>query len=202
MEAVGQPYPAALEIQSPERMARWRPLVQWLLAVPHLIVVWLLGYVSCAVMVISWIVVLITGKLPSSLAGIQAMYLRYANRVTAYSGFLKDAYPPFSFDTAAHDPGDYAGETVEFQPELENRNRLTVLFRLLLVIPQLIVLAIVGIAATIAWIIGFFAVLFTARWPEGIRDFIVGYMRWSLRVNAYFMLLTDEYPPFSLSAEA
>jgi hypothetical protein len=202
MEAVGQPYPAALEIQSPERMARWRPLVQWLLALPHLIVVWLLGYVSCAVMVISWIVVLITGKLPSSLAGIQAMYLRYSNRVTAYSGFLKDAYPPFSFDTAAHDPGDYAGETVEFQPELENRNRLTVLFRLLLVIPQVIVVAIVGIAAAIAWIIGFFAVLFTARWPEGIRNFIVGYMRWSLRVNAYFVLLTDEYPPFSLSAEA
>lgn len=202
MEAVGHPYPAALDIESPERIARWRPLVQWLLALPHMVIVWLLGYLSGAVMVISWIVVLITGKLPSSLAGMQAMYLRYSNRVTAYSGFLKDAYPPFSFDTAAHDPGDYAGETVEFQPELEDRNRLTVLLRLLLVIPQLIAVAIVGFVAWLAWIVGFFAVLFTGHWPEGIRQFVVGSMRWSLRVYAYFMLLTDQYPPFSLSADA
>ena len=198
MEAVGHPYPAALDIQSPERIARWRPLVQWLLAIPHLVVVWLLGYVSGVISIISWIVVLITGKLPSSLAGIQAMYLRYSNRVTAYAGFLKDEYPPFSFDTATHDPGDYPGETVDFEPELENRNRLTVLIRILMVIPQLIVLFFVGLAAFVAWVIGFFAVLFTGQWPEGIRNFVVGSMRWALRVNAYEMLLTDEYPPFSL----
>ena len=179
-------------------MARWRPLVQWLLAIPHFAILYALTILSRVVGFISWIIVLFTGKLPQWVAGVQAMYLRYSNRVTAYAGFLKDAYPPFSFDTATHDPGDYVGETVEFEPQLEHRNRLTVLLRLLLVIPQLIVLFFVGIAASVAWIVGFFAVLFTGRWPEGIRRFVVGSMRWSLRVDAYFMLMTDEYPPFSL----
>ncbi len=47
----------------------------------------------------------------------------------------------------------------------------------------------------VAW----FAVLFTGRWPEGMRNFVVGFFRWSTRVNAYYYLLTDVYPPFSLT---
>ena len=83
-------------------------------------------------------------------------------------------------------------------PELETRNRVTVGFRLILVIPQLIVLAVLGIAAFVVWVIAFFAVLFTGRWPEGMRTFLVGVMRWYTRVEAYLGLLTDTYPPFSL----
>ena len=49
-----------------------------------------------------------------------------------------------------------------------------------------------------AWVIGGFAVLFTCRWPEGLRTFVVGYVRWFTRFEAYLGLLTDEYPPFSL----
>lgn len=202
MEAVGHPYPAALEIESPERMARWRPLVQWLLALPHWLILYALSILSRVVGFISWIIVLFTGKLPPWVAGVQSMYLRYSNRVTAYAGFLEEAYPPFSFDTATHDPGDYTGVKIDIEPQSEHRNRLTVLIRILMVIPQLIVLFFVGIAAFVAWVVGFFAVLFTGHWPEGIRQFVVGTMRWSLRVDAYFLLMTDEYPPFSLSADA
>jgi hypothetical protein len=50
----------------------------------------------------------------------------------------------------------------------------------------------------VALVIAFFAVLFTGRWPEGLRSFVVGVMRWGTRVNAYLLLLTDKYPPFSL----
>jgi Domain of unknown function (DUF4389) len=80
-------------------------------------------------------------------------------------------------------------------PELESRNRLTVGFRIILVIPQAIVLALLVV---VAWVIALFAVLFTGRWPEGLRSFVVGVMRWGTRVSAYFLLLTDKYPPFSL----
>jgi hypothetical protein len=51
-----------------------------------------------------------------------------------------------------------------------------------------------------AFIGGFFAVLVTAEYPEGIRDFLVGISRYTLRVEAYVGLLTDEYPPFRLAA--
>jgi Domain of unknown function (DUF4389) len=85
-----------------------------------------------------------------------------------------------------------------FGPELENRNRVAVGFRLILAIPQLIVVAILGIAALLVWLIALFAVLFTGRWPEGLRTFVVGYIRWVTRVEAYIGLLTDAYPPFRL----
>jgi hypothetical protein len=200
MDAVdGRSYPAELTVDSPPRIARWRPLVQWLLALPHLVVLYALGVLSEIVGVISWFVVLITGRLPASLAGVQAMYLRYYNRVMAYQGFLLEAYPPFSFDTDSVDPGDYQGEIVDIEPDLEDRNRLTTFFRFFLVVPHVVCLFFVGIAAFAAWIAGFFAVLVTGHWPEGIRQFVVGYMRWSLRVTAYHLLLTDEYPPFSTS---
>ena len=69
----------------------------------------------------------------------------------------------------------------------------------LLVIPHFIALFFVGIAAFFVMIAGFFAVLFTGRWPEGMRTFVIGTMRWSMRATAYAYLVTDVYPPFSLA---
>ena len=75
---------------------------------------------------------------------------------------------------------------------------MTVGFRLILVIPQLIILALLGIAEGVVLLIAFFAVLVTGRWPAGLRHFTLGVLRWWLRVEAYLLLLTDEYPPFTL----
>jgi hypothetical protein len=112
--------------------------------------------------------------------------------------FMREEYPPFSFDSTAADPGDDPQVRVDVVPQLEGRNRLTAFFRIIMVIPQFIVLAFVTFAATIVTVIAWFVVLFTGTWPTGLRDFVVGVMRWSLRVNAYFLLLTDVYPPFAL----
>jgi hypothetical protein len=198
METFGQAYPATLEIDRAERIANWRPIVQWLLAIPHFVILSVLGFVAEIVSIIGWFAILFTGKLPEGLANLVCLYVRYNNRTIAYAGFLREEYPPFAFETVAPDPGTYPAVRTGFAPELENRNRLTVAFRLILVIPQLIVLSILGLVAFLAWVIAFFAVLFTGRWPEGLRTFVVGVMRWSTRVTAYLYLLTDEYPPFSL----
>ena len=68
----------------------------------------------------------------------------------------------------------------------------------LLAIPHFFALMFLGIAALFVGIAGFFAVLITGRWPEGMRRFLIGTMRWSIRVSAYIYLMTDMYPPFSL----
>jgi Domain of unknown function (DUF4389) len=198
MESVGQAYPATFEVDRAERIANWRPLVQWLLAIPHFAILYGLQLVARAVAIISWFAILFTGKLPEGLANMLGLYIRYNNRASAYAGFLREEYPPFVFDPVAPDPGQYPPVRTGFAPELENRNRVTVGFRLILAIPQLIVVAILGIAALVVWLIAFFAVLFTGRWPEGLRTFVVGYMRWVTRVEAYIGLLTDAYPPFRL----
>jgi hypothetical protein len=150
------------------------------------------------VAIIGWFAIVFTGKLPDGLANLICLYVRYNNRTMAYAAFLREEYPPFTFETVPADPGTYPPVRTGFVPELEDRNRLTVGFRFILVIPQLIVLSVLGLVAFLAAVIAFFAVLFTGSWPEGLRTFVVGVMRWSTRVSAYFYLLTDEYPPFSL----
>jgi hypothetical protein len=57
-------------------------------------------------------------------------------------------------------------------------------------------------AAGVVWFIAFFAILITGRYPEGLFRFLVGFLRWSSRVSAYTLLLTDDYPPFTLDGES
>jgi hypothetical protein len=171
--------------------------VQWFLAIPHYVVLSVVGTVSFVVAVISWVAIVVTGSMPAGLAGFQAMYLRYSTRTNAYLYFLTTQYPPFDFTTSAAEPGG-SETSVDLSFALESRNRLAVLFRLIMVIPAALFLMVISLVANICMILGFFAVLFTGRWPAGLRDFVVSAMRIGLRYNAYALLLTDEYPPFSL----
>jgi hypothetical protein len=84
---------------------------------------------------------------------------------------------------------------VAYAPEF---NRWLPLVKWLLVIPHFIALFFVAIGAFFVAIYAFFAVLFTGRWPRGAFDYLVGTVRWAYRVTAYFHLMTDAYPPFSL----
>lgn len=190
-------YPVTVSVDTPQRVANWRPLVHWLLVIPHLVVMWVLQTVSQIVSIISWLAILFTGKLPAGLAQFQSMYLRYSLRTYAYAGFLTDQYPPFAFDAVNNDPGGHP-TSLSISPDLEGRNRLTCFFRIILMIPALIFVVIIAIIATICSILGFFAVLFTGRWPEGLRNFVVANLRISARFGAYASFLTDQYPPFSL----
>jgi hypothetical protein len=80
----------------------------------------------------------------------------------------------------------------------EKLSRLSTLFRLILVIPQAIVVYLVGIIAGIMMFFAWWAILFTGKYPKGLFDFVAGYLRWNTRVSGYYSLLTDKYPPFSM----
>ena len=77
------------------------------------------------------------------------------------------------------------------------------LFKWLLAIPHWFVLAFLTIAFIVLWIIAFFNIVFTGKYPKGIFDFNVGVLRWWWRVGfySYQALGTDKYPPFSLNAD-
>jgi hypothetical protein len=180
----------------PERVPRWLPIFGWLLAIPHFIVLYLVGIAAGICTIIAWFAGVITGRIPQGLLGFIAGYHRYQLRVATYVYFMRGDYPSFALSSEMVDPGTDPMVAVDFSTP-ERRNRLTIFFRGLLVIPQFIVLYIVSIAAAVVTFIAWFAVIILGRWPVGMRDFVLGVLRWSTRVNAYWSLLTDEYPPFS-----
>jgi hypothetical protein len=190
-------YPATFRFDSPEKVANWRPVVNWLLAIPHFLILSPLRTLSQFCAVISWVAILFTGRIPAGLADAQSMYLRYTLRTWSFAGFLREEYPPFSFSPTPRDPGDDPRALVAVEPDLGERNRVTAFFRIILAIPHLLLVILLQVALLVVAIIGFFAVLFTGRWPVALREFALGVARWWLRVQAYVLLLTDEYPPFA-----
>jgi hypothetical protein len=188
-------YPAQLDVTSPD-VARWQPMFNWILAIPHFVVQYFLNIAMQVVALISWFVIVFTGKLPAGLANFQCMCLRYTTRIMAYAGGLVGPYPPFEFGTTPNDTTGYAAQ-VNFAPALEGRNRLTVALRLIWMIPAAIVTLIIGLVGFVCWFIGAIVVLFTGKWPEGLRSWVLKAIRASTRFNAYANLLTDEYPPLS-----
>jgi hypothetical protein len=151
-----------------------------------------LGVAAWAMAVISWFAIVFTGKQPRGLWDFINFFMRWRANAVAYMALLRDEYPPFGPGDGSY-PASLA--VAEFP---ETRDRLSVGLRLIYAIPQLIVLVFLGIAWAITVIIGWFAIVFAGRYPEGLYTFGVGYMRWSLRVEAYLLLMRDEYPPFSL----
>jgi Domain of unknown function (DUF4389) len=194
----GSGYPVSVTFAPTGDLTRWKPFVQWLLVVPHLVVLGVLGIGSAVVSFVSWFTILFTGSLPANLAGYQQLYLRYANRTMAYASFLHEGYPPFGFDLSGADSGDDPGVRTDVASALDGRNRVTVAFRALLAIPHTFVLAILEWVLLGVLLVAAFVVAATGAWPASLRDLAEGVIRWNTRVGGYVLLLTDEYPPFSL----
>jgi hypothetical protein len=190
-------YPVAVELDSDTKIANWRPLVHWILAIPHLVVANVLSNVGNVVAVISWFAIVFTGALPPGLANLQCLVIRYNVRAFSYALWLRESYPAFEFSTTGADPG---GDPVrvDIVPTYENRNRLTVGLRIFWILPAALFGAVLGIAASAVAFVAFFAVLFTGTYPVGLRDFMVRCGRYFARLSVYGYLLTDDYPPLAL----
>jgi hypothetical protein len=91
--------PVTLEIDYPETMDRWRPLVQWILIIPYLIVAQILIYISFVVVFFAWFVILFTAKFPEGMFNLVVIPLRWSTRANAYEYFLVKQYPPFEWDS-------------------------------------------------------------------------------------------------------
>jgi len=118
---------------------------------------------------------------------------RFGNRVGTYLALMNDSYP--STDEHQWVELDYA-----YPDAAADLNRWLPLVKWLLAIPHYIVLLFLDIAAFLAVIVAWFAILFTGRYPRGIFTFVEGVFRWNNRVVAYaFTLVTDRYPPFGLT---
>jgi hypothetical protein len=207
-------YPVSIDIQ-PVRTDRNRLTVAFrlILAIPHLLLVGgigmgfalqggngnvgsslgsetgLLGAVAYILAIVSWFTIVIGGTYIPAIRQYTTFYLRWRVRALSYLMLLQDGYPPF---------GDavYPASLAMVEPE-GSRRRLTVAFRLILIIPHLIVVGLLTLAWWITSFIAWFAILVTGTYPQGLYEFGVGVLRWFIRVEGYLLLLVDEYPPFS-----
>ena len=117
---------------------------------------------------------------------------RFGLRVGAYFTLLTDVYPSTDEEQSVHLQISYPNVAKDLKTGLP-------LIKWFLAIPHCVILAFLCVGAIGAVIIAWFAILFTGKYPRGLFDFVVGVMRWGLRVSAYaFLLVTDTYPPFSL----
>ena len=150
----------------------------------------LLGAVAAVLAIVSWFIIVFTGRQPPGIRSFIAFYLRWRARALSYVTLLQDAYPPFG--DAPYPAG------IDITDPAEPRDRLSVGFRFLLALPHLFVLPFVLLAWGLVTIVAWFTILFTGVYPQNIYAFSVGALRWRLRVEAYMLLMVDAYPPFSL----
>ena len=148
-----------------------------------------LGAVAYLLAIVSWFTIVIGGSHIAAIRQYTTFYLRWRVRALAYLMLLEARSPPF---------GDAAyPASLTFVDADSPRNRLTVGFRIFLIIPHMIVVGLLSIAWWVTSFVAWFAILFTGNYPEGMYNFGAGVLRWFIRVEAYLLLLVDEYPPFS-----
>jgi bacteriorhodopsin len=193
------PYPTQLGFEGGRRIARWRPPVQWLLAIPHLLIASALVSLRSVLTLVTFFTVLFTKQIPRSIFDVIAMTYRYEWRVTSYALFLRENYPPFDFQPAADDDGvdPYTVVTLTYPEVL---NRWMPLYKWFLAIPRYAVLLGLLVAAAFVIVAGFVAVVSSGEYPVRLRNFLVGVYRYNLRLQAYVGLLNDQYPPFAVSS--
>ena len=207
------PYPVSVSLEpSLTHRNRLTTAFRLILAIPHLILAGgiglgvashgnsrttiggeggLLGAVAIFLAIVSWFTVVFAGTHIVGIRQFTSFYLRWRVRAIAYFMLLEDVYPPFG-------DAPYPA-SIEIIDPVGPRDRVAVGLRILLAIPHIIVLFFVLLAWGLTTIAAWFIILFTGAYPQGLYEFGVGALRWRLRVEAYMLLMVDEYPPFSLT---
>jgi hypothetical protein len=186
-----------LVVESPYELARWRPLVNWILYIPHGIVLYALQILSRVVFLIYWLMLIFTGKLHPGMYGVMAMYERYNSRAGGFLIGYSEVYPPFDFNGEAADNDAYPPVRLRLPevPHVATRSDALNVFK---AIPHYFVLLFYFIGCAVVGLIGWFAVLFTGAWPHGMRDFLVRVSNYYYRVWTYVTMVEDDYPKFGL----
>ena len=200
--------PASLKIDYPEKLSRLTTFFRGITVIPILVILSLVNssnaswnatdstsfeYTGIGILFIPLVLMLLfRQKYPRWWFDWNLALYRFSTRVCAYFALLRDEYPSTDEEQAVH-------LDIAYPDAAKDLNQWLPLVKWLLAIPHYIVLAFLFIAVVVCVVIAWFAILFTGTYPRGLFDFVVGVLRWELRVISYSILLTtDDYPPFSL----
>jgi hypothetical protein len=180
-------HPIGLVVDDDLRRNRLTVFFRLLLAIPQLVWLGLWGIVAYLGWIVAWVVALVTGRVPDGLHEFLARYVRATTHVYAYVLLLADPWPPFGGARGSY-PIDLRVDAPERQ------SRLTILFRLLLAIPALLLSYVFRIVNQLVAILGWFYCLATGRMHEGMRDLSAWMLRYEVQTYCYLGLLTGRYP--------
>jgi Domain of unknown function (DUF4389) len=180
-------HPIRLDVDDDRRRGRLTTFFRLLLTIPLFAWAAIWGVAVYAGVIASWFIQVVAGRPQASLHRFIAQYLRFTTHVYGYVGLLADPYP--EFDGRA---GAYPVELTVAEPQ--RQDRLTVLFRIVLAVPALIVASAYGGVAFVAAVLGWFVVLVRGEMPVGLRNAIALWLRYSQQLSGYLFLLTERYP--------
>lgn len=169
------------------RRSRLTVFFRLLLALPHLVWLALWSVVAVLALVAGWVAALVLGRLPDPLHRFLAAYLRYQAHVFAFLFLVANPFPGF-----AGAAGSYPLD-VRVAPPAE-QSRWTVLVRLLLALPALVVDSVLSGGLVVAGFLGWFAALATGRMPRGLRGLGAYALGYYAQTYGYAFLLTEAYP--------
>jgi Domain of unknown function (DUF4389) len=166
---------------------------RYIVAIPWLIVAALYGFAASIAIFIAWFALVFTARFPEGLYNFVAGYVRFNTRVNAFIYLATDEWPPFNGDINESYP-----VRVGIPPPKPEYSRLKAGFRLIVGIPVILLAYVQSLIALVIALIGWFAILLTGKLSEGLFDPLRSALAYSARATAYFGLLTEDYPPFSL----
>ena len=173
-----------------------RSFFGWLyIGIPHIFVMMFVNIYTCILAFIAWWVVLITGKYPRSWFDTQVKMLAWQMRLQAALNNLTDENPAIGLNGTSKS----VTLKVDYPASLSRGKVLLRAFFgfIYVMIPHGFCLTFRMWLGSIFMLVAWWVVLITGKYPQSMFDFNVGSLRWMLRINLYWALLTDEYPPFS-----
>lgn len=165
---------------------------RYIVAIPWLIVAYIYGIVAEIVAIIAWFAIVFTGKYPEGLYNFNAGYLRMSTRTNSYLYLLTDEFPPFGGENAPQYP-----VRIGVPAPLDKYDRLKTGLRLIIGIPVMLLAFVQSIILYVCAIVAWFVILFTGKLGEGLFNPMRSAMAYLARGGGYFLLLTEDWPPFS-----
>jgi hypothetical protein len=178
----------SVSVDFPPRHSRLTTFFRWILVIPLVIFAYFYEIATFIAVIVTWLVMIVTGRYPAGLYGFVSGFVRFYMRMAAYMFLLVDAYPPFS----GGEHPEYPVHTTIPGRKLKY-SRLKAFFRIIYIIPAYIVVVVLSFVLMVLEVVAWIVILISGRLPGFIERYMEFTFGWLLKYQALFLLLIENY---------